>query len=129
MRVVNAQGNRGSGRGFGRVSRTERRQADLFLADLLGQGARRSPGAVSARPWPAPQPEPAAPGPLPAASWTRPDLIFDHYAHRAPQEAEALMGELAEEGWSVVASPRSDTPLESLRENDVVVQRGLGDGR
>ena len=124
------QGYGGFGPGFGRVSRTERQQADLFLADLFGRPARRRLAATD-RPWRDPVAAPA-PEPLPVratASWMRPDLIFDHHAHLAPQEAEAVMGELADEGWTVVASPRSDTPLANLRENDVVVTRGMGDGR
>src|SRR5262245_10631884 len=63
-----------------------------------------------------------------AASWSRPDLIFDNYVHGSG-ESEALVGEVAEQGWTVVASPLSDTPPDSLRPNDLIIQRAMGDGR
>jgi hypothetical protein len=101
---------------FGPVSRSERREADLFLDDLFGARPRSATVA---------SPPPARPA---RASWDRPDLIFDNYAHRGTQGAEAL-GELADEGWSVVAAPRSEVAFASLRPEDVVVQRAIGDGR
>src|SRR5262252_1482109 len=96
----------------------ERDEANLFVAELFGERPRPSPPA-----FPVPRRLPVA------ASWSRPDLIFDYYAYRPLDEAEALMGELADEGWIVIALPGSDTPPSQLRWNDVVIQRALGDGR
>jgi hypothetical protein len=96
--------------------------ADLFLDDLLG--IRRRPRRAftnTARRASAPAQS--------RADWTRPDLIFDHHAHRAPIEAEELLREVSDEGWTVVATPGCATPTESLQDSDIIVQRALGDGR
>src|SRR6266545_1629265 len=119
MRESRYRSDRGPGRRSGPPARHEREDVDLFAADLFGERPRSRPRPVIVAPRRAPLP----------ATWSRPDLIFDHYTHRPPDEAEALLGELADEGWSVVAGPRSDVPATSLRLNDVVIQRGLAEGR
>src|SRR5262245_13202879 len=98
------------------VAPSERQDADLFLADLLGV---HRPGSPIVGPVPRPT----------SASWARPDLSFDNYVHRSARAGKAALGEVADEGWTVVASPLSNTPPETLRPNDVVIQRAMGDGR
>jgi hypothetical protein len=108
--------------GLDRSSRNEWQDADLFFADLLG--TPRQPGPVAMAPW-----RPPTAARSPRASWSRPDLIFDQYARRAPEDAEVPLGELADEGWEVVASPGSDTPQDDLKVGDIVVRRALAEGK
>lgn len=105
---------------------SEREAADLFFADLFGvrRGRTRASRASSSR-----RVAVAAPPRPPGAKWDRPDLIFDNYVHRSAEDAEAALGEAADEGWTVAAPPLSETPIESLRPGDVVIQRAMGDGR
>jgi hypothetical protein len=118
---------RGFRYGLSRPSGSPRLEADRFFADLYGIQTRPRRAAVAQPPM-----QPAAPPSMPSsgvASWERPDLIFDSFAHHAPHEAEAMLGELIDEGWGVVASPRSFTHPSTLRRYDVVVQRAMGDGK
>ncbi len=105
----------------------EREAADLFFADLFGVRRRRTPN--SSRTSSSGRAVVAAPPRPPAANWERPDLIFDNYVHRSAEDGEAALGEAADEGWTVAAPPLSETPPETLRPGDVVIQRAMGDGR
>jgi 3D (Asp-Asp-Asp) domain-containing protein len=96
----------------------ERRQADRFLADLLGPArprARRGP--------------PGEVGPPSVAAAPAPDSagrVFDRIVHGVgtPPEGEAL-----DAAFEVVALPGSVTPPHDLRPGDLVVHRALGEGR
>ena len=105
----------------------EREAADLFFADLFGVRRRQTPNSVRASS--SGRAVVAAPPRPPAANWERPDLIFDNYVHRSAEDGKAALGEAADEGWTVAAPPLSETPPETLRPGDVVIQRAMGDGR
>jgi hypothetical protein len=101
-------------RAFGPVTASERRQADLFLADLLGR--RGAPI------------QPAPPAASRAAPPTGPAAVFDQMVHGTPGSS-ADAAEAVESEWEAVAHPASWTPASSLHHGDVVVRRALGEGR
>jgi hypothetical protein len=58
--------------------------------------------------------------------WAR--RVFDQIAHGGPAP-DVVAGPDGDDQWEVVAPPRSSTPLGSLSQGDLVVRRGLGEGR
>jgi 3D (Asp-Asp-Asp) domain-containing protein len=119
----------------------EWRQADRFLADLLGSALprpRRGSAVAGAPPRPpssppvAPRPRssppiasapPSVPMALPPDSAGR---LFDRIVHGV---GTAFAGEALDAAFKPVALPGSLTPPHELRPGDLVAQRALGEGR
>ncbi len=106
---------------FGPASPAERRDAERFLAELLG--TRRS-RARSEEP-PRLPPPPRAPA---ARRSFEPARVFDTMAEEG-SVAGSFPGESVDATWQVIAVPRSATPRKRLCPGDIVVQRALGEGR
>ncbi|HEY3501134.1 MAG TPA: hypothetical protein VGK73_40855 [Polyangiaceae bacterium] len=111
------------------------REANLFYAELLGRPPRRRAAAISHSPQPAPAgtaeffesiaAESSGAASFEASSFD-PRLVFDRALATGEQD---LVGESEEEAWEVVARPGSGVARGALRRGDLVVQRGLGEGR
>src|SRR5437773_765899 len=103
---------------------SERRQADLFYADLIGRRPPRGPRPVV----PAPRSFSGVRrvGDPIGAGW-----LFDSIVHRGVDPNTLLAAEAEDDGgaWEAIALPRSATPPELLPRGALVVERALGDGR
>src|SRR4051812_14108508 len=96
-----------------------RRQADLFLADLLGtRPPRRRRLAAATIPSPSsPWPPPSAARPIPPAGGA--GRLFDRLVHAGAASA-AIDGEGLDAAYEPVALPGSVTPASDLRTDDLV---------
>lgn len=115
---------RGYRRRYQSVSARERHAADLFYLDLIGRRPRRHRAVATPPPPPAPLPVPAPPA---TVSWDRPDLIFDSNYNLSGQEA--ALGELADEGWHIIAHPNSPASRSLFQPGDVVINRARGEAK
>jgi hypothetical protein len=99
----------------------ERRQADLFYADLLGIRRPRNPRPQTTT-------EPTSSSVDLAGASISPGRVFDGIVHRGLSPEAVLDTEAAEgESWVIVAMPRSATPRRRFRRGAMVVQRALGE--
>jgi hypothetical protein len=98
------------------VSSRERRAADLFFADLMGNPVKRARRQSGAPP-----------------RWTPSDAsepeAFDGEAHENVDAESAVLGAAPHEIWEVVAFPGSATPLADLRAGDLAISHARDAGR
>ena len=115
----------------------ERRQADLFYADLMGIPPRRrrrgrSRARAAADMWVPREDVPGEEVPgedVPEGSLSAGE-VFDRIVHRGMSPEAVLGAEGADgESWEIAATPRSATPLNNLTPGALVVQRALGEQR
>lgn len=102
-----------------RTNDWERREAERFYLDLIGQPGRRRPSRASSLETPRGQNVDA-----PGVSAGR---VFDGLVYKGMTPESLLGGVVDSESWELVALPRTATPLDAFNKNDLVVQRALGE--